>query len=613
MTLMKSLIKKTRHLCLAGLLSFIVFMLASPVQAMLDNDGQISGLFVSLFAPGAMFPATEYIMAFPGSDGTGSSGTSTDLQGIYHNVAYRTFDSLSQEELDELMAISGLEEINGLELFIIGEYTNSRSLNFTIYDNHSVVTDKILDIDADPISDSYSNPFSTIYSENRFPFDISQPNYYAVKIRLGDSFIDEDSIDPSCSFSNYNVDSNVLDGTVRHGLEDRWLLKTELGELLREFDPGLDPGPNLGGHFGVRRYGDMTPEDPNPHMFKPILLLRETSTGCPIPFRTMGEGGEYEEYDITHRVVTNQGFGEHIPGAIQVQHMEFHNDYANLYNGLYYAFTPEGRVDPVPVLDPNNNVVYWSGVKPYAAAINPFLGYVVGRFFYDWMPVINDEYSNPVDEDPLVLVMHVKIPTEPGFPCEEPGPDGCPGAVGSHLRYWSLTLNDINAEAVYSFGRDDLEEFDEVNRIATIVFSFLDTGGEPFERPPELTSRFNWAHVPSEYPGENPEAPFDIATIIMRMQLSDESDCFDCSVYNVPPGFGEHTPEGVIGSHVGGGFMGDYAPQTLVLRLSTLVMYQDNVNFNPDTVGGDCTTTYDPYEHPDEWEKLLWLPVVIPH
>ena len=603
--------------CLGTILALGITLPAGQAEAILDNNGEVSGLFVSVFGAGGPYPAMEYILAFPGQGGSGSSGTQTDLLGKYHNIGLRTYDSLSQEELDELAAISGLPEINGLELFIVGEYSNSRCMNFSLYDNHSIPTDALLDIEVEPISDSYINPFDTIYSENRFDFNINEANYYYIKIRLGDDFVDEETVDPTCSLSSYNVTGNLLDATVRHGQEQAWLLPSGTGEFewLQEFDPSrpdLDPGPTLGGHFGVRRYGDRTPDTPTPHLFKPLLLLRETSTGCPIPFRIQEAGGELTEYDISHTVATNRGFGDHIPGALQVQHVEFHNDHGNIWTGIFHATVPEGGESPVPTIDPYNRGLYWTAGKPYVAAVNPYLGYLMGRFLYDYTPAFTDEFSYPVEEDPYVLVVHVKIPTEPGFPCEDPGPEGCPGAAGSELRYWSISMTDITGEAVYSFARENLAVVDEETGVASIVFSFLDTGQDPHERPADLDPRFNWVHVPSEYRGQNPDAPYDVVNMPVRMQLSDEGDPFSCSCYNVPPGFGEHTPDGVIGSHAGGGFMGDYAPQTFIVRLSNLIVYQDSIMFRADPVGGDCTTTYDPFDYADEWWKLLYLPFPMP-
>ena len=594
---------KTLLACLAALITLSCVVSASQVmalEAIRDNDGEMSGLFTSLFGPSAIYPPGEYMLVFSGSDCTGSPGTSTDLKAIYHKIVYRVFDSLSPEEINLLSAISGLEVIEGLELLIIGEYTNSRSLNFTNYDNHSVETDKILDLDLAPISDSYSNPFSTIYSENRFAFYMDRSQYYAIKIRLSDAFVDEDSVHPRCSLSNYNVDVNRIDGTLRHGYDRRWALKDVFGEPFGEFQTGHHPGPNLGGQFGIRRYGDKTPDNQQLHFFRPIVILRETSTGCPIPFRA-SVAEEWVEYEVTHRVVTNQGHGDHIPGSLQTGHVAAHKRHGSLWNGFFHSIIPAEAGGPVPFLDPNNLFIYWKRSKPYAPILNPFAGAVMGHFFYDYTPAYNVEYSNPVDGDPLVLVAHVKIPTEPGFPCDAPGPEGCPGAVGSELRYWSLTLNDVVEEAVYTVVREDLPVIDEASNIATIVFCFLDAQGVPYERPPELTPRFNWVHIPSEYSGDNPDAPFNVQSILVRMQLNDEGEFFNCSTFSVPLGFGEHTPAGVIGGYEGGGFMGDYIPQAKVMRLQTLINYQGTLLFEPDPVGGDCTTTYVPKEHPDEW------------
>lgn len=600
---LNTLFGKTLLACLAALVTFSCVVSASQgmaFDAIRDNDGEMSGLISSLLGPDAVCPLSEYALSFSGSDGTGTPGTSTDLKAIYHSIVYRVFDSLYAPELNFLSALSGLEAIEGLELLIIGEYTNSRSLNFTNYDNHLVETDKILDLDLAPISDYYSNPFSTIYSENRFPFYMDRPNYYAIKIRLGDTFVDEDLVHPRFSLSNYNVDVNLIDGTRRHGYDQRWMLKDVFGEPFCEFQPEHHPGPNLGGQFAIRRYGDKTPKEMQLHFFRPVVILRETSTGCPIPFRA-GAAEEWVEYEITRRVVTNERHGEHIPGSLQTGHVEAHKRHGNLWNGYFHSIVPAEAGGPELVLDPFNPLVSWKRSKPYSPILNPFVGITAGRFFYDYMPAYNAEYSNPVEGDPLVLVAHVKIPTEPGFPCDDPDPDGCPGAVGSELRYWSLTLNDIAEEAVYTTTREDLPVIAPESNIATIVFCFLDTQGVPYEKPPELYPRFNWVHVPSEYSGDNPDAPFNIKSILVRMQLNDEGDPFSCSTFSVPLGVGEHTPAGVIGGYDGGGFMGDYIPQTEVMRLQTLISYQGTAMFESDPVGGECTTTYIPEEHPDEW------------
>jgi len=570
-------------------------------------SGEMSGLFASMLGPDAIYPLGEYGLAFSRSDGSGLPGISADLKAIYHSIVYRVFDSLSREEIDLLSAISGLEVIEGLELLIIGEYTNSRSLNFTNYDNHLVETGKILDLDLAPISDHYFNLFSTIYSENRFAFYMDRPQYYAIKIRLGNAFVDEDQVHPRCSLSTYNVDVNRIDGTLRHGYDKRWIVRDVFGEPFSEFQPGHHPGPNLGGQLAVRRYGDMTPDDLQLHFFTPIVILRETSTGCPIPFRA-GAAEEWVEHEITQRVVTNQRHGDHIPGSLHPGHVDAHKRYGNCWNGYFHSFTPAEAGGPVLVKDPNNLLVYWKRSKPYLPIENPFAGVTRGRFFDDYVPAYNVEYSNPVDGDPLVMVAHVKLPTEPGFPCDDPGPAGCPGAAGSELRYWSLTLNDVAEEAVYTTVRKDLPAIEAASNIATIVFCFLDTQGVPYEKPPELNPRLNWVHVPSEYGGDNPDAPFDVGSILVRMQLGDEGGSFSCSTFSVPLGFGEHTPAGVIGSNEGGGFMGDYIPQIEVMRLQTLINHQGAVLFEPDPVGGECTTTYVPEEHPDEWcnvRKLL--------
>jgi len=333
MVVLNKSIRNKLPVFLAALVTFSCVVSASYVQANLeikDNDGEVSGLIASIFGPDAIYPPMEYGLSFSFSGAPGSPGIVTDLQGIYHQVTYRALDALTPRERFDLGFIAGLEEINGLEILIIGEYTNSRSLNVTDYDNHLIPLDRVLDIDLDPISDSYFNPFSTIYSDDRFLFDIGRPNYYAVKIRLGDAFVNEDHVDPSCSLSNYNVDQNLIDGTRRHTYNQRWVLITESGEWIREFEPGYDPGPNLGGQFCVRRYGDRTPEDPNFRLFRPTLFLRETNTGRPIPFRTYDEADRLIKHDITHSVVTNKGHGEHIPGSVQVQHIRLHKAH-----GLY--------------------------------------------------------------------------------------------------------------------------------------------------------------------------------------------------------------------------------------------------------------------------------------
>lgn len=602
-------------ICLIILTVFIHVLLASPAQAVLDNDGRLSGLFASIFGPSAIYPAEEYILSFSGKSETGSGGpgTATDIQSLYHQITYRVFLSLTQEEIDELTVISGLKIIENLEILVLGEFTNSRSLNFTNYDNHSMPTTNIMDVDVGPLSSWYSNPYSTIYSENRFDFRLYNPQYYALKIRIGDTYIDEDSVEPACSLSNYTADQNIIDATLRHGIDQRWIMINASGQWNREFDPGFDPGSNLGGQFAVRRYGDETPDDPDHfHTFRPIVVLRETNTGCPIPYRTQGEGDELIEYDITHKVVTNQSHGEHIPGSVQVQHTQFHIDHGNFWTGFYYGMIPEGEEDPAAIFDPNNSNFFWTGGKPFVAAKNPFLGYVEGRFFENYIPAFNEEYSNPADGDPLVLAMHVKLPSDPGFPCEDPGPDGCPGAADSELRYWSMSFTDIVGEAAYSFSQDDVPVVDEVTNVASFVFSFLDTLGEPCERPATLASRFNWVHLPSVYQGENPEAPLTVAKLAIRMQLNDEGEPFSCSAHNIPMGIGEHTPDGVIGSYVGGGFMGDYIPQAMIIKLSDLLTFQDLFTFSPDPVGGDCSTTYNPSVHLDEWWKLVSYPAVPP-
>ena len=581
--------------------------LASPARAFRDNDGRLTGFFASIIGPDAVYPVMEYLLPFTGSDTAGLPGAQTDLLGTYHSIIYQTLGALSREDLDALAAIAGLERIDGLELFIFGEYANARTLNFSFYDNHSVVTDKLMDIDIEPISASYSNPFQTIYTEDRFDFSPDRPNYYAIKIKLGDDYTDEDLADPACSFSNYNVDLNRVDGTLRHGIEQRWELTDGAGHWIREFEAGHDPGPNLGGQVGLRRYGDRTVPSGTTHFYKPLIFLRETTTGCPIPFRAPREGGGYSELLLPHQVVTNEAFSADIPGALNQEYRLRHNAHSKLWDGYYYTAIPGGGGAPAPVLDPYNKPVFWAGEKPYAVAMNPFVGYVKARFFADWIPAHNEEYTNPVLGDPIVLVMHVKLPTVPGYPCEAPSPEGCPGAVGTDLRYWSMTFNSESGEGVYTLSREQVPVIDEGSNVATLIFSFQDTGGEASPRPEGLSPRFNWFHVPSEYRGDDPEAPFNITSIAIRTQRNDEGDLFSCSACNVPRGFGEHTPEGVVGNHSGGGFMGDYIPQTDIMRVQTLLTYQNHIRFQGDPTGGDCSTTYSPFDHLGEWLKLLDL------
>ena len=607
--------RKIMCACVLAIAALMCLSLVFPSDGQaftMDDNGEMSGLFASMIGVDAIYPITEYFFSLSGSDQTGHAGTYTDLLGIYHNVVYRNFSTLTPEELDELAAISGLEAIHGLELLIVGEFPSSRAFNFTSYDNHSVVTDQLADIDAVAISDSYVNPYSTIYTENRFDFDVTQPNYYAFKIKIGDDLVDEAAVDPSCSLANYSgVSANVFDGTLRHGIEDKWCIVTQQGEWKWEFKVGHDPGPNLGGHFAARRYGDRTPEDPFTHFYQPFLLLRETSTGCPIPFRYL-EGEEYIDYDPPRGVVSNMGHTELVPGSVQPGHVEAHLADANYWHGYYHSIIPYGGEYAVPILDPVNQHCFWTGKKRYAAAINPFAEYLMAYFLYDWIPKLNPGFSYPVDDDPLLLVIHFKLPSEPGFPCDDPGPDGCPGAAGTELRYLSLTFNGDQAEAVHSINRNTLEVIDEETQVGTLVVSFLDTGEEPHERPPGLDPRFNWLHLPSEYHGEDPDAPFSIVTMLFRMQVGDEVGCFTCSPGNVFEGFGEHTPAGVIGDYLSGGFMGDYVPQVDVTPLSMLLDYQEFFVFHPDPVGGECTTDYTPYLDLDNWHKIISFPYYFP-
>src|SRR5580658_6013689 len=158
------------------------------------------------------------------------------------------------------------------QLIIVGDFPNARYFSIDINDNHSAISQSLIDINVAPLTAADVNPYLPGVA-----FVAGQQ--YAVPINLGGS---PGTIEPGCVTTGYNVDVNAMDGTLRHPFMN-WNLDAAFFHAnptmpLHQIDTPEHSNPNNAGVILIRNYLDLTPSSDAPH-----IIVRDVASGCAYP------------------------------------------------------------------------------------------------------------------------------------------------------------------------------------------------------------------------------------------------------------------------------------------------------------------------------------------
>src|SRR5579862_9673321 len=160
------------------------------------------------------------------------------------------------------------------QLIVLGSFPNARYFSVTAYDDHSLVSQAILDTNIVPLTSSYVNPY-----QPGVPYLAGQQ--YAVPINFGGT---PGALETGCMMNAYNVDVNALDATQRHqGIN--WNTDPAFFQLsptppVHNVDTPQHTNPTVTGYLLIRAYVDINTADPTT---MPSIIVRDVASGCAYP------------------------------------------------------------------------------------------------------------------------------------------------------------------------------------------------------------------------------------------------------------------------------------------------------------------------------------------
>lgn len=375
----------------------IVFLcLAAPCCLMAASNTQNCSGLPTHFT-GGEFPTGNFFSNFdnncyliPFSSGNGSGGEQGDLNSLYNKI----FFNACPAGANPLNCIN--PNLPPYELIILGEFTNARYFSISLYDNHSALAQNISDVNIVPLTSKDINTY-----EPGVAFVNGQ--HYGAAIHLGGT---PGKIEKGCMMTGYNVESNVMDGTLRHPFMNWNLDKPFLqpgNELLHEVDNPEHTNPNLAGVVIIRSYLDLTALT---SATQPHLIVRDVASGCAYPAAyVLG----------TMNVVTNDSnTGNTWQNQQQVQE---HSVYANWQSTDCWGSLP-----------PQNNVLQWLRQDEYVAGSNPDAAYLITN--------VPSGLPQTLFNGGQVFLIQFKVPATPPTPCT----NGCSRSGSEEMRYMSISF-----------------------------------------------------------------------------------------------------------------------------------------------------------------------------
>jgi hypothetical protein len=284
------------------------------------------------------------------------------------------------------------------QLILVGAFPNSRYYSVSLNDEHSALSQSILDTNIVPLTSQYVNPF-----QPGIPYVAGQQ--FAVPIGFGGT---PGKLETGCMMNGYNVDVNGLDATQRHPGMD-WNTDAGFFQQYPDFDYHVvdnaqHTNPNTAGTVLIRAYMDITASSyaANPH-----IIVRDVASGCAYP----------SAYALdTLQIVTYDGETGR-PWMAQTQVTD-HQAYASDYLPQWCDASPS---------PPN---LPWSRPEQYVPWTNPDASYTT--------TVVAPDLPATLAAAGEVMRIRVRVPTTPPTPCT----NGCSRSGNEQMRYMSISFRD---------------------------------------------------------------------------------------------------------------------------------------------------------------------------
>lgn len=356
---------------------------------------------------GNEFPSGNFFSNFVNSCytipfGVGHGGTAgSDLNSVYYKMYFKVDPHY--------------------QLILVANFPNSRYFAVTAYDDHSAISQSIMDQDIVPLTSEYLNPYLPGQS-------YVSGQKYAVPVNFGGV---PGNLENGCRMSGYNVGVNALDGTLRHqGMNwnsDPKVFKKYPNFPYHVVDTPRHTNPSKAGILMLRSYMDITSSQ-----YQPYVIVRDVASGCAYPswyvVQTLG-------------IVTHDGsLGDTWLDSSQSQAHQAYD--LNYLPQFCYA------VDP-------NNQVSWARDPEYVALINPDSSYTNTS-----LPA---QIAQTLAGSGEVMRIRFRAPVTPPTPCVS----GCSRTGTEQLRYMSLSFEGAQSHTLASLADSNLVK--DPNGYVTII------------------------------------------------------------------------------------------------------------------------------------------------
>jgi streptogramin lyase len=370
------------------------------------------------------------------------------------------------------------------QLIIVGSFPNSRYFSLTANDDHSLISQAILDTNIVPLTSSYTNPF-----QPGVPY--AEGQQYAVPINLGGT---PGTLETGCQMNGYNVDVNSLDGSLRHqGLN--W--NTDSGFLtgnvpFHVVDTPQHGDPARAGYLMIRSYVDINADDPRT---VPSVIVRDVATGCAYPAAYALE---------TLQVVATSAS----TAWLDQNQYNAHFSYDEYLPSLCYGTDPR-------------NALIWSRDGQMVKYPNPYGVYVMTNT----PPNLPATLASAGE----VMRIRLRIPNVPPTPCT----NGCSRSGNEQMRYMGLSFYPSSNSAITTLASlGDYQFTKDANGYATLI---VGTGAAI---PSWITPANGYTFVDlTTYPAYQSLNSIQIRNILA-------SDTFSCASKYVPYKTSVWTPAG---------------------------------------------------------------------
>lgn len=279
------------------------------------------------------------------------------------------------------------------QLIIVGAFPNARYFSIDINDDHSAISQSLVDVNVVPLTAGGVNPFLPGVA-------FVSGQQYAVPIDLGGT---PGSLEPGCMTAGYNVDVNAMDGTLRHPFMN-WNLDAAFFHAnptypLHQVDTPGHTNPNTAGVILIRNYLDLTPATQAPY-----IIVRDVASGCAYPASMVSAMNI-----LTTDTTTGNAW-------LTQQQVQEHNFYASWQSTQCWGIVPPSKMQIV------RGDEYIPGPVPE------------GSYLYAYVPSGLPQTLANAGE---VMRMRFRVPSTPPTPCT----NGCTRSGNEQMRYMSVSFD----------------------------------------------------------------------------------------------------------------------------------------------------------------------------